>query len=70
MNQNKGRAIVFLPLAALLLVGAGCTERDGPKETGGTLAGAALGGLLGAQFGSGSGYGELWLGLERWSSWR
>lgn len=35
----------------------GCAEQDryGTKQTVGTLSGAALGGLLGAQFGSGKG---------------
>jgi surface antigen len=34
---------------------AACAQDSGPKQTGGTLIGAAAGGLLGAQFGSGSG---------------
>lgn len=40
-----------------VLLAAGCTGPDQPgtKQTVGTLGGAALGGLLGAQFGSGSG---------------
>jgi len=42
--------------AALAAVLAGCTPYDyGPRETIGGLGGAALGGLLGSQFGSGSG---------------
>jgi surface antigen len=33
----------------------GCSQQSGPNETGGTLVGAAAGGLIGSQFGSGSG---------------
>lgn len=45
----------LIPLvAASALVLAGC-EGQGGKQTGGTLIGAAAGGLLGAQFGSGAG---------------
>lgn len=42
---------------AILLLAAGCTQQGGPgtKQTVGALGGAALGGLLGAQFGSGAG---------------
>jgi len=41
---------------ALMLVGlvAGCAN-GGPNQTGGTLMGAAAGGLIGAQFGHGAG---------------
>lgn len=39
----------------VLLLAFGCAEQRGPKETVGGLTGAALGGLLGAQFGSGRG---------------
>ena len=38
----------------IVLFTAACQEA-GPKETVGTLGGAALGGLIGSQFGSGSG---------------
>lgn len=41
-------------LAGALLVGCS-TQNTGPNETGGTLIGAAAGGLVGSQFGSGSG---------------
>ncbi len=44
-------------LVATALIGSACSgiDRAGQKETVGTLGGAALGGLLGAQFGSGTG---------------
>jgi surface antigen len=44
-------------LVATALIGSACSDIDraGQKETFGTLGGAALGGLLGAQFGSGTG---------------
>ncbi len=45
--------------AAIALVAAltmaGCASDAGPNQTGGALAGAALGGLLGSQFGRGDG---------------
>ena len=45
----------MIPLvAASALVLAGCSGQ-GQKQTGGTLVGAAAGGLLGSQFGSGAG---------------
>lgn len=40
--------------ALCLLALAGCTDA-GPKQTGGTLVGAGVGGLVGSQFGRGSG---------------
>jgi surface antigen len=40
--------------AVVLLLGAGCAQQ-GEKQTIGTIGGAALGGLLGSQFGSGTG---------------
>jgi surface antigen len=58
--------------AASALVLAGC-QGQGPKQSGGTLVGAAAGGLLGAQFGKGTGkligtaigvLGGAWLGGE------
>jgi len=45
--------ISALAVAASLI--AGCSQNTGPNETGGTLIGAAAGGLIGSQFGSGSG---------------
>ncbi len=50
------KSLIKLSLLAVLAISlAACTRDSGPKETGGTLIGAAAGGLLGAQFGSGSG---------------
>ena len=46
------RSTVILVVAASL---AACVPHRGPKETGGTLIGAAAGGLLGAQVGRGKG---------------
>jgi surface antigen len=40
--------------ALILLLGAGCAQQ-GEKQTVGMISGAALGGLLGSQFGSGAG---------------
>ncbi len=48
----KLKTVIAAVVIALLT--AAC-EQTGPKETVGTLGGAALGGLLGSQFGSGSG---------------
>ena len=48
----KVRTIILPAVLALAL--AGC-QSTGPKQTGGTLLGAAAGGLLGSQFGSGAG---------------
>jgi surface antigen len=47
----------IVALGAMLALFAGCAPQDqyGPKQTVGTLGGAALGGLLGSQFGGGSG---------------
>ena len=44
-------------IIAGLVATAGCAQQDqyGPKQGVGTLGGAALGGLLGSQFGSGRG---------------
>lgn len=49
--------IVKLPVALVLALFLGaCAESGyGPKQTGGTLIGAGVGGLLGSQIGSGSG---------------
>jgi len=49
MNIHKG-LIVLLSVATL----SGCAGM-GPKQTGGTLIGAAGGALIGTQFGGGSG---------------
>lgn len=51
--MQKRRFAIVAMVAAFLL--AGCESLGGPKQTGGTLVGAAAGGLLGSQFGSGSG---------------
>lgn len=57
MAYRIARVCTFAAAAIAILVAAGCAEQDryGPKQTVGTLGGAALGGLLGAQFGSGTG---------------
>jgi surface antigen len=58
-NSRKSRAIAFAPLLAATLALTACQQDPyGPgmnKQTGGALIGAGLGGLLGNQFGSGSG---------------
>jgi surface antigen len=41
--------------ASLLLMIAGCEETGVPKQAGGTLVGAGVGGLVGSQFGGGTG---------------
>lgn len=46
--------VTTLAVAALLMVGC-AQQQNAPKQTIGTLGGAAAGGLLGAQFGSGTG---------------
>ena len=48
------RSKLIVPLIALVLVLGAC-EGTGQKQMGGTLLGAAAGGLLGAQFGGGKG---------------
>lgn len=45
----------FALVAILAVSVAACAQNRGPKETGGALIGAIGGGLLGAQFGKGSG---------------
>jgi len=45
----------FIAVAVTAVALAGCTEGAGNKEVGGTLLGAAGGGLLGSQIGSGKG---------------
>jgi surface antigen len=47
--------IVTLVVAVGLALGACAQQQSAPKQTVGTLGGAAAGGLLGAQFGSGTG---------------
>jgi surface antigen len=61
LRRKKGKGVTMMntkilaPVAIVAaLAVAGC-EGHGPKETGGTLIGAAVGGLVGAQFGSGTG---------------
>ncbi len=49
------KAITTTFIAAGALVLAGCANHGGPKQTMGTLLGAAGGGLMGAQIGSGKG---------------
>lgn len=44
-----------LALVAIVAVSLGACQTYGQKQAGGTLLGAGLGGLLGSQFGSGSG---------------
>ena len=44
-----------IAMAALIALSVGACDTYGQKETGGTLLGAGLGGLLGSQFGGGSG---------------
>lgn len=65
---------ILVLMAVALFVGACATDFENrPRQTGGTLLGAAAGGLLGSQFGSGSGrlaatavgvLGGAWLGSE------
>jgi len=50
-NAFLGVAVVLI----LALSSLGCVSTGGPKETWGTLGGAAVGGFLGSQIGSGSG---------------
>jgi surface antigen len=56
MRNPIARRSAAVALAVSVTV-AGCAQQDGygPKQGVGTLGGAALGGLLGAQFGSGTG---------------
>lgn len=44
-----------IAIVAILALSLGACEHYGQKETGGTLIGAGLGGLLGSQFGHGTG---------------
>jgi len=54
-TRSTMRLQSLVGVAAITLSVAACAEDTGPKETLGTLGGAALGGLAGAQIGSGSG---------------
>ncbi len=49
------KSLIKLSLLAVLAISLAACQNSGPKQTGGTLVGAAAGGLLGAQFGKGSG---------------
>lgn len=49
MRTNK------IAIVALLAIGLSACEGTGPKQTGGTIIGGALGGVAGSQFGSGKG---------------
>ena len=49
----NAKALIPAVLAAFVLTG--CAQGAGDKQTFGTIGGAVAGGLLGAQFGSGSG---------------
>ena len=54
--RHMGRKLGQLALAAIVVVAfTACAQNAGNKEIGGTLLGAAAGGLLGAQFGKGKG---------------
>ena len=52
-GTRRATGLVAAALAGLML--AGCVTESGPKQGLGTILGAAGGGLLGAQFGSGRG---------------
>lgn len=49
--MNRIRTIFLL----MMILSSSCTTTGGERQTVGSLSGAALGGLLGAQFGSGTG---------------
>jgi surface antigen len=53
-EERPMRRMTLIAATAIALVVSGCAD-TGPRQTVGGLTGAALGGLLGAQFGSGSG---------------
>lgn len=53
MKAKSEKVLVPVLLAVSILM-AGC-QGQGPKQSGGTLIGAAAGGLLGSKFGSGKG---------------
>ncbi|HET6522329.1 MAG TPA: RT0821/Lpp0805 family surface protein [Geminicoccaceae bacterium] len=47
--------LLLVPLVAITLAACGYDVQQAPKQTGGALAGAALGGLAGSQIGQGRG---------------
>ena len=49
------RKFAFVAALGVSMLSLGACTHYGPKQTGGTLLGAGLGGLLGSQFGSGTG---------------
>ena len=50
------KKVIVLALATVMVTASACTGmQDRPKQTGGTLVGAAAGGLAGAQIGGGKG---------------
>lgn len=54
--RHMGGKLGRLSLAAVVVIAfTACAQNAGNKEIGGTLLGAAAGGLLGAQFGKGKG---------------
>ncbi len=56
--QSPGEEMKLRTLVAVLaiaLTATACAGRTGPKQTVGTLGGAAVGGLIGSQIGSGKG---------------
>jgi len=55
MKTSKTRKFAIVGLIALSTLSLGACAQYGQKETGGTLIGAGLGGLLGSQFGGGTG---------------
>ena len=56
MGKNFAAKLLVIPaLASLLALGGCANDGRGGNETGGTLMGAALGGLVGSQFGRGDG---------------
>ena len=58
MRWDEDMNKFMMKVSAAVMAGsllAGCSSNTGPNEAGGTLIGAAAGGLIGSQFGSGSG---------------
>jgi len=49
------RKLFIVPVLLVALLASGCQSLGGPKQTGGTLLGAGLGGFLGSQIGGGTG---------------
>lgn len=49
------RMIKLTAVGLVAVLMTACSPNSGPRETGGTLIGAALGGLAGSQFGKGGG---------------